>query len=68
MKTQEIACFKYNYSPGVLLQKGVTSFQSRVVLSEDGEQLMIYTLKPVENLHYRMVNDADEVRQAREEA
>ena len=41
MKTQEISCFKYNHSPGVLTQAGVTSFQSKLVLSEDGSHLLI---------------------------
>lgn len=50
MKTQEISCFKYNHSPGVLTQAGVTSFQSKLVLFEDGSQLLIKNIKPTENL------------------
>ena len=45
LKSKEISCFKYNHSLETVAQN-FCSFQSKLILSEDGKMLNIYNFKP----------------------
>lgn len=50
LKSKEISCFKYNHSLEAVAQNFCT-FQSKLAVSEDGETLTIYNLKPRQKIY-----------------
>ena len=50
MKEKEMVCVKYNNTLDPSLQN-TTTFQSRLILSEDGSRLLIYNMRPEQSSH-----------------